>query len=71
MLQAILTGIRGTNVQLGINVESLSIFREEIDAAHSLFSKLQGMLLNDSGQPWAIKWYNIPKMVPNRERANR
>ena len=26
---------------LGINVESLSIFKEEIDAAHTLFQKLQ------------------------------
>ena len=41
VLQEILDGIRGTNVQLGINVESLSIFREEIDAAHTLFSKVR------------------------------
>jgi hypothetical protein len=31
----------GSGVPLGINVESLSIFREEIDAAHTLFQKLQ------------------------------
>ena len=41
VLREVLDGIRGTNVTLGINVESLSIFREEIDAAHTLFSKLQ------------------------------
>jgi hypothetical protein len=28
-------------VPLGINVESLSIFKEEIDAAHTLFQQLQ------------------------------
>jgi hypothetical protein len=28
-------------VPVGINVESLSIYKEEIDAAHELFQKLQ------------------------------
>ncbi|GMI55423.1 hypothetical protein ScalyP_jg5165 [Parmales sp. scaly parma] len=71
VLREVLDGIRGTNVTLGINVESLSIFREEIDAAHTLFSKLQEMVLNDAGQPWAIRWYVIPKTVGDGGVAQR
>jgi hypothetical protein len=41
LLVTILEQTKGTGVPLGINVESLSIFKEEIDAAHELFQKLQ------------------------------
>ncbi len=40
-LSSILLGTGGSGVPLGINVESLSIFKEEIDASHSLFQSLQ------------------------------
>lgn len=61
MFQEVLTGIVGCGVPIGINVESLSIFREEIDAAHSLFQTLQSQLLSSRGSPWAIKWYDVGK----------
>ena len=37
----ILINTSGTGVPIGINVESLSIFKEEINAAHDLFQRLQ------------------------------
>ena len=41
ILEQILIHTKNSGVPLGINVESLSIFKEEIDAAHFLFQKLQ------------------------------
>jgi hypothetical protein len=41
VLKSILEGTGGSGVPIGINVESLSIFKEEIDGAHVLFQKLQ------------------------------
>jgi hypothetical protein len=40
-LTDILVRTAGSGVPLGINVESLSIFKEEIDATHTLFQSLQ------------------------------
>lgn len=41
LLVDILQRTGGSGVPIGVNVESLSIFREEIDAAHELFQLLQ------------------------------
>jgi hypothetical protein len=41
LLTLVLEQTKNSGVPLGINVESLSIFQEEIDAAHALFQKLQ------------------------------
>lgn len=41
LLVTILEQTHGSGVPLGINVESLSIFKEEIDGAHTLFQRLQ------------------------------
>lgn len=41
ILQKVLQGTARSGVPLGINVESLSIFKDEIDASHVLFQKLQ------------------------------
>ena len=57
----VLDGVRGHGVTLGVNVESLSIFKEEIDAAHDLFQALQKMLLDDRGDNWAVKWYDVKR----------
>jgi hypothetical protein len=40
-LTEILTRTGGSGVPIGINVESLSIFKEEIDGTHKLFQSLQ------------------------------
>mmetsp|Transcript_5314 Transcript_5314/g.8692 ORF Transcript_5314/g.8692 Transcript_5314/m.8692 type:complete len:371 (+) Transcript_5314:105-1217(+) len=59
LLATVLQQTGGSGVPIGINVESLSIFKEEIDAAHSLFQKLQAILLNSYGSPWAVRWYHV------------
>lgn len=41
VLKEILLKTAGSGVPIGVNVESLSIFKEEIDAAHELFQSLQ------------------------------
>jgi hypothetical protein len=61
VLKEILAGAAGCGVPLGINVESVSIFREEIDAAHNLFRGLQGTLLDALGTPWTVRWLPIGK----------
>jgi hypothetical protein len=43
-------------VPLGLNVESVSGFRDEIDATHELFRSLQAILLDASGSEWDIRW---------------
>ena len=49
LLLAVLEGTHNSGVPIGINVESLSIFKDEIDAAHDLFQLLQATLLNSRG----------------------
>lgn len=53
----------GSGVPLGLNVESLSIFKEEINAAHSVFQTLQATLLNSRGSPWAVRWFCVKKLM--------
>jgi sRNA-binding carbon storage regulator CsrA len=45
ILTRILHGTGGSGVPLGLNVESLSIFKEEIVGAHDMFQILQVILL--------------------------
>ena len=48
-------------VPLGINVESVSGYRNEIDATHVLFRDLQAIVLDEftaqSGTHWAVRWH--------------
>lgn len=60
ILVKILEQTHASGVPLGINVESLSIFKAEIDAAHTLFQRLQMILLNSAGSPWAVRWFFVP-----------
>lgn len=71
-LNEILQNTSGTGVPLGINVESLSIYKEEIDAAHVLFQRLQAILLNHRGSPWSVKWFLVQesKLFHAVERQN-
>ena len=63
LLGTILLETAGSGVPLGINVESLSIFKEEIDAAHELFQSLQALLLNSRGSPWAVRWFCVRRTL--------
>ena len=47
---------KGCGVPLGVSVESVSIFRNEIDAAHELFRRTQSMLLDFLGEPWLVRY---------------
>lgn len=64
ILKEILTSTKDSGVPLGLNVESLSIFKDEIDAAHELFQRLQAILLNSYSSPWALKWYFVEPGSP-------
>ena len=62
VLETVLAATAGCHVPLGINVESLSIYREEIDAAHTLFTRLQKTLLDASGSPWIVSWHRCSEL---------
>ena len=55
-LETILQATAGLGVPLGINCESVSIFKAEIDGVHELFRRLQGILLDARGSPWHVTW---------------
>jgi hypothetical protein len=63
LLIEILEQTGGSGVPLGVNIESLSIFKEEIDAAHELFHMLQATLLNHRGSPWSVRWFDLKKKL--------
>jgi hypothetical protein len=63
LLLQILEQSAGSGVPLGLNVESLSIFKEEINAAHSVFQTLQATMLNSRGSPWAVRWFCVNKFL--------
>ena len=50
----------GCGVPLGLSVESLSGFREEIDGCFELFRRLQATMLDSVCSPWAVRWYRVP-----------
>jgi hypothetical protein len=61
MCKRILEETKGCGVPLGISVESVSIFKNEIDAAHELFRRTQSMLLDFLGEPWIVRYSIVDK----------
>ena len=61
MCKRILEETKGCGVPLGISVESVSIFKNEIDAAHELFRRTQSMLLDFLGEPWLVRYSIVDK----------
>ena len=59
-LTAILHAAGGCGVPLGVSVESVSGFREEIDGCFELFRRLQQIMLDTVVGPWGVRWYRIP-----------
>jgi hypothetical protein len=59
ILLNILQQTGNSGVPLGINCESLSIYKDEIDGAHDLFQILQATMLNSQGSPWAVRWFPV------------
>jgi len=63
LLVTILEHTGGCGVPLGLNVESLSIFKDEIEASHILFQTLQASLLNSRGSPWSVRWFCVRRAL--------
>lgn len=59
-LHTILCKAGQVGVPLGISVESVSGFREEIDGCFELFRRLQQIMLDTTVGPWGVRWYRIP-----------
>ena len=55
-LRTILKECVGCNIPLGINCESVSIYKSEIDGCHELFKQLQSILLDSRNSPWIVQW---------------
>lgn len=60
-LDTILAETRHLNLPLGISVESVSIFKAEINAVHDLFAKLQQRMLDSRNIPWSVGWFQVPR----------
>eukprot|EP00218_Dolichomastix_sp_CCMP3274_P009167 CAMPEP_0170142796 /NCGR_PEP_ID=MMETSP0033_2-20121228/8556_1 /TAXON_ID=195969 /ORGANISM="Dolichomastix tenuilepis, Strain CCMP3274" /LENGTH=334 /DNA_ID=CAMNT_0010379171 /DNA_START=81 /DNA_END=1085 /DNA_ORIENTATION=+ len=59
MCRSILQDCASSGVPLGISVESVSIFKVEVEASFDMFNKLQVMLLDNHGVPYALKWQTL------------
>jgi len=68
-LRRILQETSGSGVPLGVNVESVSGFKDEIDATHDLFRSLQAILLDYTGSPWVVRWSRLDHVLL-RKRAS-
>lgn len=65
-LRRILAETSGCGVPLGLNVESVSGFKDEIDATHDLFRSLQAILLDGTGSPWIMRWSRMDHVMAKR-----
>lgn len=63
-LKVILQECASLGVPLGINCESVSIYKAEIDGVHELFRRLQRILLDGRG-PWKVIWVDA---ISDRQR---
>lgn len=66
ILRRILAECVGVGIPLGISCESVSIFKSEIDGCHTLFRRLQEILLDTRGSPWNVQWIEV---MPRAGRA--
>ena len=55
-LEKILDETLDCGVPLGVSVESVSIFRKEIDAVHELMRRTQAIALDKRGIKWRVVW---------------
>lgn len=68
-LRTILDQTRFCGVPLGINVESISGYKDEIDGTHELFRNLQAIMLDSFCRAWVIKWSRLA-LPPIRPSAS-
>ena len=75
MCKRILEETKGVRRASRVSVESVSIFKNEIDAAHELFRRTQSMLLDFLGEPWhrarTASWTRSPSARPSIMCARR
>ncbi|KAH8072416.1 hypothetical protein JL721_3690 [Aureococcus anophagefferens] len=65
LFSEILDKTRGCGVPLGVSVESVSIFKKEIEAVHDLFRKTQAIALDHRGKAWKVTWSEAaPRRAP-------
>lgn len=71
-LDAILVATKHLEVPLGISIESVSIYKAEINAVHDLFRKLQHRVL-DAKLPasWTIQWTHLASNEPRPPPASQ
>eukprot|EP00658_Telonema_sp_P-2_P033679 TRINITY_DN24669_c0_g1_i1.p1 TRINITY_DN24669_c0_g1~~TRINITY_DN24669_c0_g1_i1.p1 ORF type:complete len:409 (+),score=88.33 TRINITY_DN24669_c0_g1_i1:74-1300(+) len=62
-LQSILDRTATSGVPLGVSVESVSGFKEEIEGAFVLFQQLQSIMLDAMVAPWGVNWFAVPRSV--------
>lgn len=55
-LKRILSETKGLGVPLGVSVEHVSIFKEEIRCAYELVRRTQQILLDSTDRRWNIRW---------------
>ena len=60
-LEHILEETHGCGVPLGASVESVSLFRKEIEAVHELMRRTQAITLDMLGFKWKVNWYDVAK----------
>lgn len=70
-LRRILAETAGCGVPLGLNVESVSGFKDEIDATHDLFRSLQAILLDSTGSPWVMRWSRLDHVLSKRTSVDQ
>jgi len=58
-LETILDATKSCGVPLGISVESVSIFKKEIEAVHELMRRMQAITLDRMGFKWKVVWEDI------------
>ena len=68
-LERILSAAGQCGVPLGLSVESISGFREEIDGCFEMFRRLQAIMLDSKGSPWAVRWYRVPVLSMARSNS--
>jgi len=68
MCERIIAETKQSKVPLGVSVESVSIFKNEKEAARDLFRLTQAVMLDAYGVQWSMR-YAIDAPAP--ERANK
>ena len=67
MCEDILEQTKDSGVPLGVSVESVSIFKNEVEAAHELFRRCQHIALDFFKRPWRV---NVELIDVNDRKTN-